>query len=89
MTNPTQQPVAGTAPLSVVMAVHDQADALRRNLPLLLDIHYEPGYEVIVVDIASTDDTADVLTQLKHAHPFRLCAGMSAYRLQSSPLLSA
>lgn len=69
MTNPTQQPVAGTAPLSVVMAVHDQADALRRNLPLLLDIHYEPGYEVIVVDIASTDDTADVLTQLKHAHP--------------------
>ena len=55
-------------PLSIVLTVHDQAAELRRNLPLLLAQQYEPGFEVIVVDESSTDDTDDVLTQLKASY---------------------
>lgn len=55
--------------LSVVVAAHDQAPELKRNLPLLLALHYEPGYEVIVVDESSTDDTQEVLKQIATEHP--------------------
>jgi len=63
--NGTLSPVG---PISVVLTVHDQADALRRNLPVLLEQHYEPGYEVIVVDESSSDETADVLKHLVVEH---------------------
>jgi glycosyltransferase involved in cell wall biosynthesis len=54
---------------SVVIAAHDRADALKRNLPKLLEQQYEPGYEVIVVDESSTDETSEVLTEMKAAYP--------------------
>ena len=43
------------------MAVCDQAHDLEQNLPAFLTQEYEPGYEVIVVDETSTDDTPNVL----------------------------
>ena len=52
-------------PISIVMTTHDQAPELQRNLPQLLSLHYEAGFEVIVVDESSTDGTDDVLKQLK------------------------
>lgn len=51
---------------SIVMTVYDQAPELKENLPLFLTQEYEPGYEVIVVDETSTDDTSDVLKLLKN-----------------------
>lgn len=56
-------------PLSVVITVHDNAQELERNLPVLLSQDYAAGYEVIVVDESSHDDTADVLKRLRLAHP--------------------
>ena len=56
--------VTGTK-LSVVVTAHDQGAELQRNLPLLLAQQYDAGFEVIVVDESSTDDTEDVLKQLK------------------------
>ena len=55
--------------ISVIIATHNQADALRRNLPRLLEQEYE-RFEVIVVNDASTDDTEDVLKtlELKYAN---------------------
>ena len=50
---------------SVVMTVHDNASELERNLPLILGQDYKPGFEVIVVDESSTDDTEDVLKRFK------------------------
>ena len=50
--------------LSVVLTVHDQADDVERNLPILLSQQYDAGYEVIVVNEASTDETPDVLKRL-------------------------
>jgi len=51
------------------MTVYDQAHELKENLPAFLTQEYESGYEVIVVDETSTDDTADVLKLLKNQFP--------------------
>lgn len=55
--------------ISVVMVVHDEAEALEQNLPLFLTQQCERAVEVIVVDDASTDDTPDVLKRLKATYP--------------------
>ena len=53
-------------PVSIVLAVHNQAVELKRNLPILLSLQYAPGYEVVVVDESSTDETEEVLKLLKN-----------------------
>jgi len=53
---------------SVVLTVHDNAEQISRNLPMLLNQQYE-GFEVIVVDESSNDDTADQLKLLKASNP--------------------
>ena len=55
--------------ISVIMAVYDNARELEENLPAFLTQTYEPGYEVIVVDESSTDNTEDVLKVLKNEYP--------------------
>lgn len=55
-------------PFSVVMTVFDQACELEERLPAFLTQEYEPGYEVIVVDESSTDETPDVLKLLKEKY---------------------
>ena len=54
---------------SIVMTVYDQAHDLEENLPAFLTQEYEPGYEVIVVDESSTDNTEDVLKLAKNNYP--------------------
>ena len=54
---------------SVIMTVYDQARELEEQLPAYLKQTYEPGYEVIVVDESSTDETPDVLKLLKNDYP--------------------
>ena len=54
---------------SIVMTVYDQAPDLEANLPAFLTQEYEPGYEVIVVNETSTDNTEDVLKILKNDYP--------------------
>ena len=51
------------------MAVYDNARELEERLPAFLTQTYEPGYEVIVVDESSTDNTEDVLTLFKNDYP--------------------
>ena len=50
--------------VSIVIRTHNQCDALKCNLPLLLDVDY-PNFEVIVVDDMSTDGTLDLLTVME------------------------
>ena len=47
--------------VSVVIATHNRASLLRSTLERLRCQQFEPGDEVIVVDNASTDDTAEVI----------------------------
>ncbi len=54
---------------SVVMTVYDNARELEENLSAFLQQVYEPGYEVIVVDESSTDNTDDVLKLHKNDYP--------------------
>ena len=56
-------------PFSIIIPVYDQARELENRLPAYLNQEYEPGYEVIVVDESSTDETPDVLKLLKSDHP--------------------
>ena len=54
---------------SIVMTVHDNARELERNLPRFLSQQYAAGFEIIIVDESSTDDTDDILAQFKAEHP--------------------
>ena len=54
---------------SIVICTHDNAEETERNLPAFLTQNYENGYEVIVVDESSSDDTIDVLKRLKTQYP--------------------
>ena len=50
------------------MTIYNQAHDLEEGLPAFLRQEYEPGYEVIVVDESSTDETPDVLKLLKNEY---------------------
>lgn len=52
------------------MVVHDEDTILEQNLPVFLSQPSETCYEVIVVDDASSDQTPDVLKNLKERHPY-------------------
>ena len=74
MNTPDNQPT-----FCVIITTYDDARKIEENLPVFLEQEYEPGYQVIIVDMSSTDDTADVLKSLKadslcrhqHATPLR------------------
>ncbi len=54
-------------PVSVVICARDEARNLEKNLPGLLGQDF-PEYEVIVVDDASDDDTAEVLERMSRKY---------------------
>lgn len=56
-------------PLSVIVVAHEQCDTLRQHLPSILEQDYPRGFEVIVVDMNSKDDTADYLESLAKRYP--------------------
>lgn len=57
-------------PLSVVMTIQDDAEAVEKNLPLFLEQDYPNEFRVIVVDESANEYTRDILKQLKarYAH---------------------
>jgi glycosyltransferase involved in cell wall biosynthesis len=70
-----------TIKFSLVMAIHDQTELLRRELPRLLSQEYD-SFEVIVIDEHSTEETADVLEQLKAEHPHLYSTFVPQYHFQ-------
>lgn len=59
----------GNYNISVVIVVHDQAEALERNLPKFLTVASAAQSEVIIVDDSSTDETPDILKRYKGDNP--------------------
>ncbi len=58
--------------ISVVIATHNRASLLRATLERLRSQPFEPGDEVIVVDNASTDETAEVIERAAQEFPVPL-----------------
>lgn len=54
----------GVQGVSVIICAKNEAANLRKNLPAVLSQKYSVDFEVVVVDDASADDTADVLKEL-------------------------
>ena len=60
---------ADVPPASIVIACHNNAPQLRENLPALLQQEYPTEFEVIVVDMHSTDETKDLLENFAYTYP--------------------
>jgi glycosyltransferase involved in cell wall biosynthesis len=63
------QEITALEPVSIIITAHDESYELEQNLESILKQDYSPGYEVIVVDTASTDETPEVLKRLKAGNP--------------------
>ncbi len=65
-----KQPPATTEqpPVSVVIAARNEYHHLKKNLPAILDQKY-PDFEVVVVNHASDDETADYLKEMQNRYP--------------------
>lgn len=57
-----------STPFSIIIPTHNQAPALQQHLPVILEQDYDE-FEVIVVDVSSTDETKEVLESLELQHP--------------------
>ncbi len=55
-------------PVSIIMAVHDQEDLLRQKLPILLGQNYPNDFEIIVVDINSSDESISLLETMEEEY---------------------
>jgi poly-beta-1,6-N-acetyl-D-glucosamine synthase len=58
----------GFEPVSVVIAAHNEAYNLEKNLPVILEQDY-PDFEVVVVNDGSHDETENVLRLLAQRYP--------------------
>lgn len=76
MSTPNKKPT-----FSIITAVQDQSHLLATCLPALLSQQYE-GYEVIVVDGSSTDESAEVLKQLRADNPHLYTTFLPKYQFQ-------
>jgi glycosyltransferase involved in cell wall biosynthesis len=56
-------------PVSVLVCAHNELENLRRLLPLLLQQNYPAGFELILVDDRSEDDTFLYVQQLTQYYP--------------------
>lgn len=60
---------AAEEPVSVLVCAHNELENLRRLLPLLLQQDYPVGFELILVDDRSADDTFLYVQQLTQYYP--------------------
>ena len=60
------------SPCSVLLCARNEAENLRRFLPSLLAQQYDSEWELMVVNDASTDDTAAVLKGFQDQYPDRI-----------------
>ncbi|UOQ55099.1 glycosyltransferase [Hymenobacter cellulosivorans] len=68
----TAAPTAAQAdaePVSILVCAHNELENLRRLLPLLLQQDYPAGFEIILIDDRSGDDTYLYVQQLTQYYP--------------------
>ena len=66
---PSDAPGADIEPVSIVVCARNELDNLRRLLPLLLKQDYPAGFEIVLIDDRSYDDTYLYGQQLAQYYP--------------------
>ena len=66
---PADAPGPDTEPVSIVVCARNELDNLRRLLPLLLQQDYPAGFEIVLIDDRSHDDTYLYAQQLAQYYP--------------------
>lgn len=56
-------------PVTVLVTAHDSLQELQRNLPMLLEQEYRPGYQVVVVCQSTDGGTIDYLKRMTAQYP--------------------
>lgn len=69
---PLTKPQSTNQAVSVILCARNEADNLRRNLPVILAQQFDCEWELVVVDDASEDDTPEVLRAFQENNPTRL-----------------
>lgn len=69
---PADAPGADTEPVSIVVCARNELENLRRLLPQLLRQDYPAGFEIVLIDDRSHDDTYLYAQQLAQYHPEKL-----------------
>lgn len=64
-------PGPDTEPVSIILCAHNELDNLRELVPLLLRQDYPAGYELVLIDDRSHDDTYLFAQQLAQYYPGR------------------
>lgn len=65
----TVEPIAKDKPVSVIICAKNEADNLKNFLPGVLEQNYPAGFEVIVVNDCSEDETSIVLDGFQKQYP--------------------
>ena len=55
--------------VAVVIVAQEEADKLQKHLPLFLEQYYPSEYQVVVVDIHSSDGTLKLLEEMEAIYP--------------------
>ncbi|WP_167852026.1 glycosyltransferase [Hymenobacter elongatus] len=66
---PSTDPQIDAEPVSVLVCAHNELANLRRLLPLLLEQDYPAGFEIVLIDDRSDDDTYVYVQQLTQYYP--------------------
>lgn len=77
-------------PVSIIICAKNEAENLRKNLPLVLSQRYSNStgnsiYEVVVVNDASDDDTEHILTSFQQVYPHLKIVTVSPDERRSLP----
>ena len=65
------EPGPDTEPVSIIVCAHNELDNLRELVPLLLRQDYPAGFELVLIDDRSRDDTQLFAQQLTQYYPGR------------------
>ncbi len=65
------EPGPDTEPVSIIVCAHNELDNLRELVPQLLRQAYPPGFELVLIDDRSQDDTYLYAQQLSQYYPGR------------------
>ncbi len=61
-------PTGRKIPVSVIICAKNEADNLKRYIPLILQQKY-PDFEIILINDASTDETIDIMEEFQNIDP--------------------